>query len=132
MRVSVPFEFDVVDVFGIVAQEPFPHSLELTIPTLFLSGREGGGTVFVRTRAGALVTKTVLFVTEGSGRSGSATGGGNKLRAFNKATGAVLAEFVLPDHATGVPMTYAIDGKQYVVVAVGSSPAQFVAFSLPS
>ena len=84
------------------------------------------------TRAGALVTKTVLFVTEGSGRTGSATGGGNKLRAFDKATGAVLAEFVLPDHATGVPMTYMVEGKQYVVVAIGSSPAQFVAFSLPS
>jgi Ca-activated chloride channel homolog len=63
MRVDIPFEFDVVDVFGIVAEEPFSHSLELKIPTLFLSGREGGGAVFVRTRAGALVdfeTESVL------------------------------------------------------------------------
>ena len=55
LSVSVPFEFDVVGVYGLPAEEPFGHSLRLTIPTLFLSTREGGGSVFVRTRAGALV-----------------------------------------------------------------------------
>lgn len=82
-------------------------------------------------RAGALVTRTLLFVTEGSGRSGSARGGGRKLRALDKSTGRTLAEFELPDDATGVPMTYLAGGKQYVAVAVGSSPPQLVALSLP-
>ena len=84
-----------------------------------------------RCRAAALVTKTLLFVTEGSGRSGSAVGGGRKIRAFDKLTGEVLAEFLLPDHATGVPMTYMTGGRQFIVVAVGSSPPQFVALALP-
>lgn len=82
-------------------------------------------------RAGAMVTKTLLFVTEGSGRSGSATGGSPYLRAFDKRTGEVLARIRLPDHATGVPMTYRAQGRQYVAVAVGANPAQLVALSLP-
>jgi quinoprotein glucose dehydrogenase len=82
-------------------------------------------------RAGAMVTRTLLFVTEGSGRSGSATGGSPYLRAFDKRTGEVLARIQLPGHATGVPMTYLARGKQFIAVAVGSNPAQLVALSLP-
>ena len=82
-------------------------------------------------RAGVMITRTLAFVTDGSGRSRSATGGGNRIRAFDKATGAVLWSFELPAQATGVPMTYMAGGKQYLVVPVGSSPAQFVALSLP-
>jgi len=82
-------------------------------------------------RAAALVTKTLLFATEGSGRSGSATGGGPHLRAFDKQTGEVIASIGLPGQATGVPMTYSVDGKQYIAVAVGSTPAQLVALTVP-
>ena len=82
-------------------------------------------------RAAVLVTKTLLFATEGSGRSGSATGGGTKLRAFDKATGEVLAAIELGGQPTGVPMTYKADGRQYVVVAVATTPAQLVALALP-
>jgi quinoprotein glucose dehydrogenase len=82
-------------------------------------------------RAGPLITKTLLFVADGSGRSGTATGGGNRLRAFDKLTGETLATFELPDEATGVPMTYMSGGKQFVVIAVGSQPAQLVALALP-
>jgi len=55
LSVTVPFEFDVVDVHGIDAVPPFTHDLTLTIPTLFMSDRQGGGAVFVRSRAGASV-----------------------------------------------------------------------------
>ena len=41
-----------------------------------------------------------------------------------------MTSFLLPAEATGVPMSYMLDGKQYIVVAVGSSPAQLVALSL--
>lgn len=84
-----------------------------------------------KARAGVLATKTLLFATEGSGRSQSATGGGNGLRVLNKSNGAELARIELPDQATGVPMTYIVDGRQYVVVAVGSTPARLVALALP-
>lgn len=52
---SIPFSLDVEGVYGIPAEEPFPHVLELEIPTLFLSNRDGGGATLVRLRAGSLV-----------------------------------------------------------------------------
>ena len=99
-------------------------------------------------RSSPLVTKTLLFVGEGDpimSNLGSrlppqmpasiAPGaGGRKFRAFDKATGAVLWETELPAGTTGAPMTYMFEGKQYIVVAVGSSErgsAQHVALSLP-
>ena len=55
------------------------------------------------------------------------------LRAHDKATGQVLAEFELPANQTGVPMTYALDGRQYLVLAVGgpNHPGELVALQLP-
>lgn len=81
-------------------------------------------------RAAALVTKSLLIVTEGSGRSGSATGGGPHLRFFEKDSGELVHSYLLPAPATGNPMTYLHKGKQYIVVAVGSTPAKLVALSL--
>ena len=49
--------------------------------------------------------------------------GGRKFRAYDKATGAVLWETELPAGTTGAPMTYMFEGKQYIVVAVGSREA---------
>jgi quinoprotein glucose dehydrogenase len=59
--------------------------------------------------------------------------GDRKFRAWDKGTGKVLWETDLPAGTTGAPMTYVYDGKQYVVVAIGSRehPAEYVAFSLP-
>jgi len=60
--------------------------------------------------------------------------GGRKFRACNKATGAMLWETELPAGTTGAPLSYMFEGKQYIVVAVGSKEAgsaQFVARSLP-
>ena len=74
-------------------------------------------------RGSTMVTETLLFVT----------GGGASLRAHDKHTGAILAEIPLPARATGVPMTYMLDGRQYIVVAVSAQdhPAELVALSLP-
>lgn len=55
LAISVPFEFDVDNVYGIPVTEPLTHALELSIPTLFLSSREGGGALLIRVRAGGLV-----------------------------------------------------------------------------
>ncbi|MEY4763256.1 MAG: hypothetical protein RLZZ200_3113 [Pseudomonadota bacterium] len=83
-------------------------------------------------QVGLLVTKTLLFSGEGSGlwRPG---GGGNKLRAHDKLTGEVLHEYVLPANQSGVPMTYAVGGRQYIVLAVGAKgqPGELVALTLP-
>ena len=78
-------------------------------------------------RVGQLATRTVLFAGEG-------VGGKPVLRAHDKATGEILAELELPAAQTGLPMSYMLEGTQYVVVAVADqgNPAELVAFTLPS
>ena len=83
------------------------------------------------TRAAILVTKTLLFVTEGSGRSGSAIGGGHGLRVLDKRTGEEIWKTMMDGQITANPMTYLADGKQIVVVPVGSDPPKLVALGLP-
>ena len=61
-------------------------------------------------RGGLLVTSTLLFAGEGGGMYAAFGSGGNKLRAHDKATGAVIAEFELPANQTGLPMTYMHQG----------------------
>ena len=69
-----------------------------------------------------LLTATLLFLGEGSDLHGG-TGGeyqwGTKFRAYDKATGQVVWETDLGVGTSGGPMTYAHEGRQYIVVPVG-------------
>jgi quinoprotein glucose dehydrogenase len=82
-------------------------------------------------RAGLLVTKTLLFAGEGAGMF-IASEGGTKFRAHDKASGAILWETDLGLRQTGVPMTYAAGGRQYLLVAAGAPGAagEFIALTL--
>jgi quinoprotein glucose dehydrogenase len=82
-------------------------------------------------RPSPLLTKTLLFLGEAGALSGDP--GGPMFRAYDKATGAVVAEIELPSKTTGAPMTYLHQGKQYVVVAVSTREhqAEYVALALP-
>ncbi len=86
-------------------------------------------------RAAPLVTKSLLFVTEGDQVNVRTPpdGGGRKIRAFDKTTGQVVWEMALDAGSTGTLMTYLHLGKQYLVVAIGGfdHPAEFIALSLP-
>ena len=86
-------------------------------------------------RASPLVTKTLLFIGEGDPINVRTPpgGGGKKFRAYDKASGAVVWETELPAGTTGAPLTYMYKGKQYILVAIGSTdhPAEFVALALP-
>lgn len=61
-----------------------------------------------------------------------ATGGGvlfggdvnGRFRAFDQRTGKVLWEINLGSPVTGYPISYAVDGKQYVAVSTGVSLTQ--------
>jgi len=82
-------------------------------------------------RAGPLITKTLAFIGEGPDRR---TGmGGKMFRALDKPTGTVVWEMELPGGTSGVPMTYMVDGKQYIVVTVGWSGmrAEVIALAVP-
>ena len=56
-----------------------------------------------------------------------------KLCAYDKATGKVVGEVALLRNATGAPMTYMLNGKQFIVVPTGGAnlPAELIALSLP-
>ena len=80
------------------------------------------------------MTKTLLFGADGPGLFNAGPGAGGKMfRAIDKKTGAIVYEMALPASTTGVPMTYMIDEKQYIVVATGARgvPAELVALALP-
>lgn len=55
LTVNIPFELDVESVYGLPGVDINTHVLELSVPTLFLSSRQGGGEIIIRLRAGALV-----------------------------------------------------------------------------
>jgi quinoprotein glucose dehydrogenase len=77
-------------------------------------------------QAGLLVTRTLLFATEGGG-------GRPLLHAYDKRTGENLAEVAMPGSQSGVPMSYTYQGRQFIVLSVGGQPAgQLVAFALPA
>jgi quinoprotein glucose dehydrogenase len=88
-------------------------------------------------RPAPLVTKTLLFIGEGSdaviGTPQVDWAWGKQFRAYDKATGEVIAEIELPSGTTGAPMTYIYKGKQFIVIPVGARnhPAEFVALALP-
>ena len=60
-----------------------------------------------------------------------------KLRAFDKKTGKIVWEYKLPAGGFATPITYMVDGKQYIVIAAGGtryglkSGGSYVAFALP-
>jgi quinoprotein glucose dehydrogenase len=86
-------------------------------------------------RLAALVTKTFVFMGEGSDAGvGVPPGGGGKIfRAFDKKNGRIAWEMELPGGTSGAPMTYMVNGKQYIVVAVSSRdmPGELMALALP-
>jgi quinoprotein glucose dehydrogenase len=85
-------------------------------------------------RAPLMVTKTLLFAADGAGMFNSGPGGGgNKFRALDKKTGETIHEMALPANATGMPMTYMVNGRQHIVVAVGARnyPAELIALAVP-
>jgi quinoprotein glucose dehydrogenase len=66
----------------------------------------------------------------------AATNRDRKFRAFDKATGELLWETVLPAAGNATPATYEINGRQYVVIAAGGgkwgspSGGKYVAFAV--
>ncbi len=83
---------------------------------------------------GTLTTKTLVISGEGGVFTTPSGARGAMLRAYDKATGDNVAEVFLPAAQTGTPMTYMLNGTQYIVVAVGGGDvaAELLAFTLPS
>jgi quinoprotein glucose dehydrogenase len=78
-------------------------------------------------RISAIVTKSLVFMGEGS------DSGGKMFRAFDKKTGKIVWEMELPAGVSNSPMTYMAGGKQYIVVGISGRgyPGELVALALP-
>ncbi len=77
---------------------------------------------------GVLVTKTLVICGERSAGKSAVM-----LRAYDKATGKEVGAVPMPAGQTGTPMTYTLNGKQYIVIAIAGPgfPAELIAFKLP-
>jgi quinoprotein glucose dehydrogenase len=81
---------------------------------------------------GTLTTKTLVisgergFTTPSSGQRFA------KLYAYDKVTGKEVAHVVMPAPQTGNPMTYMLNGKQYLVLAISGPefPAELIAYTV--
>ena len=90
------------------------------------TGRQG--------RIGTLVTRSLVIAGEGGtftlpdGRRGA------MLRAYDKRTGDEVGAVYMPAGQTGSPMTYMLNGRQYIVLAISGQgfPGELIAFRLPA
>jgi quinoprotein glucose dehydrogenase len=83
---------------------------------------------------GALVTKTLVIAGDPLATAPPDRPRGAMLRAYDKRTGREVGAVYMPAQQSGTPMTYAIDGRQYIVVAVsgGNYSGEYLAFRLPA
>ena len=83
---------------------------------------------------GTLVTKTLVIAADPSVGIQANGQRGAMLRAYNKATGARVGAVYMPASEGGAPMTYLLNGQQYIVIAIsgGAYSGELMAFKLPS
>ncbi|MEK6323554.1 MAG: pyrroloquinoline quinone-dependent dehydrogenase [Acidobacteriota bacterium] len=83
---------------------------------------------------GLVVTKTLVIMGDPQVTTTPEHPRGAMLRAYDKATGKQVGAIYLPAQQSGSPMTYRVNGKQYIVVAVsgGAYSGEYIAFALPS
>ena len=83
---------------------------------------------------GTLVTKTLVIAGEGHVTTTADHPRGAMLRAYDKTNGKQVGAVWMPAPQSGSPMTYMLNGKQYIVLAIsgGSYTGELVAFRLPS
>jgi quinoprotein glucose dehydrogenase len=97
----------------------------LTIPR---TGRSNSGGAI-----GTLVTKTLLISGEAGYFTTPSGVRGAMLRAYDKATGKEVGSVYMPAPQSGSPMTYMLNGRQYIVLAISGAnySGELVAFRLP-
>ena len=98
--------------------------LSVTLPKTGQAGTSG---------VGLLVTKTLVVVGDPQVTAPPGRARGAMLRAYDKKTGQQVGQVLMPAPQSGSPMTYRIDGRQYIVVAVSGGPysGEYLAFTLP-
>jgi quinoprotein glucose dehydrogenase len=83
---------------------------------------------------GLVITKTLVVMGDPQITTTPEHPRGAMLRAYDKKTGQQVGAVLMPAIQSGTPMTYMVDGKQYIVVAVsgGAYSGEYIAYSLPN
>jgi quinoprotein glucose dehydrogenase len=83
---------------------------------------------------GVLTTKTLVIAGEPMFTTTASGARGAMLRGYDKATGKEVGAVFMPAPQSGSPMTYMLNGQQYIVVAISGQgfAGELVAFRLPS
>ena len=82
---------------------------------------------------GIMVTKTMAVAGEPQVTSPPGRGRGARLVAYDKRDGHELGSVLMPAGITGSPMTYSVNGRQFIIVAVsgGNYTGEYIAYALP-
>jgi len=82
---------------------------------------------------GLMVTRTLVVLGDPAVTTTPEHPRGAMLRAYDKNTGAQVGALLMPAPQSGAPMTYQVDGRQFIVVAIsgGAYTGEYVAYSLP-
>jgi len=82
---------------------------------------------------GTVVTKNLVVAGEGGYFTTPSGARGAMLRAYDKRSGKEVGAVYMPAPQSGNPMTYMLNGKQYIVVSVsgGNYSGELIAFRLP-
>ena len=82
---------------------------------------------------GVLVTKSLVIAADPQVTATADHPRGAMLRAYNKATGKEVGAVWMSAPQSGSPMTYMLNGKQYIIVPIsgGNYSGEFLAFRLP-
>ena len=81
---------------------------------------------------GALVTRTLVIAGDPLSTTGANRPRGAMLRAYDKNTGQEVGTVFMPAPQSGTPMTYQVEGRQYIVVAIsgGVYSGEYFAFAI--
>ncbi len=83
---------------------------------------------------GEVVTKNLVVIGDPIATTTPEHPRGAMLRAYDQKTGRQVGAVLMPAPQSGSPMTYSVDGKQYIIVAVsgGNYSGEYIAYSLPN
>jgi quinoprotein glucose dehydrogenase len=83
---------------------------------------------------GLVVTKSLVILGDGQVTNPGNRPRGAMLRAYDKTNGREVGAIYIPSAQSGSPMSYQVDGRQYIIVAVsgGNYSGEYIAFALPN
>jgi quinoprotein glucose dehydrogenase len=82
---------------------------------------------------GLAVTRSLVIAGDGLVTNPGGRPRGAMLRGYEKTSGKEVGAVYMPAPQSGSPMSFQVDGKQYIIVAVsgGNDSGEYIAFALP-